>query len=196
MGLRPCSLVPEMYRDNSLIPSEAVRLAALGILAGGPCLYAALSGELRHFCERIVGPSLDLTGPSLELLRVEGLIESEAAGDAAETRTLRITEAGRRELKRLLTARLRGATGEFNKLVIALKMRFLDLLEPAERQGQIDLLVDTCEAELGRLSDLRRHLGDDASALAAWLDHDMAQIRERAAWFRGLAAGRQGGPRP
>ncbi|MBX6320640.1 MAG: hypothetical protein IRY94_02320 [Rhodospirillaceae bacterium] len=178
-----------MYRDNSLIPSEAVRLAALGFLARGPSSYAALSETVRQFCERIVGPSLDLTGPSLELLRVEGLIESEGAGDAAETRTLRITEAGRRELKRLLTARLRGATGEFNKLVIALKMRFLDLLDPAERQAQIDLLVDTCEAELRRLSDLRQRLDGETSALAAWLDHDMAQIRERAAWFRRLGAG-------
>jgi DNA-binding PadR family transcriptional regulator len=178
-----------MYKDQSLIPSEAVRLAALGILTQGPSSYAALSAEVRHFSDRIVGPSLDLTGPSLELLRVEGLIESDTSPAAPDNRILRITDAGRRELKHLMAARLRGATGEFNKLVIALKMRFLHLLEPPERQAQIDLLVDTCEAELKRLQDLRRHQGEERATLAAWLDHDIAQIEERATWFRRLASG-------
>ena len=35
---------------------------------------------------------------------------------------------------RLLGANLRGPLGEFNKLVIALKLRFLPLLEPAARR--------------------------------------------------------------
>ena len=51
-----------MYRDNTLIPSEAVRLLALGILAGTPTSYAELAREVRHFTGRIVGPSLDLVG--------------------------------------------------------------------------------------------------------------------------------------
>ena len=78
-------------------------------------------------------------------------------------------------------------TGEFNKLVIALKMRFMHLLDAAERQAQIDLLADTCEAELRRLHDLRQHHRTTPGTLSAWLDHDIAQIEQRAAWFRGLA---------
>ena len=65
-----------MYKDNSLIPSEAVRLAALGLLAKRPRVYADLARDIRHFTARIVGPSLDLLGPSLELLKIEGLIEA------------------------------------------------------------------------------------------------------------------------
>ena len=34
-----------MYRDNSLIPSEAIRLLALGILATGKWSYAQLASE-------------------------------------------------------------------------------------------------------------------------------------------------------
>ncbi len=49
-----------MYRDNSLIPSEAIRLLALGILAGGDKSYAELAGEVRHFVSHITGPSLEL----------------------------------------------------------------------------------------------------------------------------------------
>ena len=60
-----------MYRDNTLIPAEAVRLAALGSLVDGDKSYGDLAREIRFFVARIVGPSLDLLGTSLELLRLE-----------------------------------------------------------------------------------------------------------------------------
>ena len=53
-----------MYRDNTLIPTEAVRLAALGSLAEGDKQYAELASEIRYFVARITGPSLDLLGSS------------------------------------------------------------------------------------------------------------------------------------
>ena len=163
-----------MYRDNSLIPSEAVRLAALGSLAQAAKSYAALAGEVRHFAGRIVGPSL-------ELLRVEGLVEAEDGDDAP----MRITEAGRQELRRLLTAGLRGsAQAELNKLIIALKLRFLHLLDPVEQRLQAELLAEACEKELVRLDDLRGHHAGEAGHLVDWLDHDIAQVRARLAWFR------------
>src|SRR3546814_19854056 len=65
---------PAMYRDNTLIPSEAVRLLALGLLATRSMSYAELAREVRHFTGRIMGPSLDLVGAPLEVLKVEGLV--------------------------------------------------------------------------------------------------------------------------
>jgi len=174
-----------MYKDNSLIPTEAVRLAALGLLTEASRSYAELADEVRHFTSRIVGPSLDLIGPPIEVLRVEGLIES-AGGGAAADAILRITEAGKQELMRLLGANLRGPLGEFNKLVIALKLRFLQLLEPAARRLQAELLAEICERELTRLTDLRRHYDGRSDHLIDWLDHDIAQVRERLDWFRRL----------
>ena len=44
---------------------------------------------------------------------------------------------------------------DMSKLVIALKMRFLPMLEAGERRDQVDLLIDACELELARLSDLQ-----------------------------------------
>ena len=169
-----------MYKDNSLIPTEAARLAALGLLTEAPRSYAALADEVRHFTSRIVGPSLELIGPPIEVLRVEELIEA-AEGDDA---TLRITEAGRQELTRLLGANLRGPLGEFNKLVIGLKLRFLDVLEPAARRLQAELLTEICERELTRLTDLRRHYDGRSNHLVDWLDHGIGQLRDRRAWFR------------
>src|SRR5690554_5177782 len=112
-----------MYKDHSLIPAEALRLAALGMLAEAPRSYERLAADVRQFVSHIVGPSLDLIGAPLEVLRIEGLIAADpAAGDQS---ILQLTDKGRAELVRLLGATLRGSIGEFNKLVIAFKLRFL-----------------------------------------------------------------------
>ena len=193
-----------MYRDNSLIPSEAIRLLALGILATGERPYAALAHEVRHFVGHVVGPSLDLVGAPIEVLKVEGLIEEiapPAAGPAAETTPgtapepdheaappLRITEAGRAELTRLMTSNLRAPVSDINKLIITLKMRFLHLIEPAERRLQAEIMIEMCERQLARMTELRGHHVDAPGHLSAWLDHEIDQTRERLEWFRNLQA--------
>ena len=97
-----------MYKDNSLLPREAVRLAALGILAGGPMTYAALAAAVRNFTSRIAGPSLDLMGTSIELLRFEGLVETEETEtEEIPEAVLTLTDDGRSELIALLRAAVR-----------------------------------------------------------------------------------------
>ena len=162
-----------MYRDNSLIPSETVRLAALGLFTEGAKSYAELASEVRHLSARLVGPSLDLLGPSIELLKVEELAAP------IEGELLAITEKGRAELKRLLKASLRGPVGEVNKLIIALKLQFLGVLELEDRLLQVEMLAETFEQELARLNDLRAHLADRRGLLLDWLDHDIAQVGEK-----------------
>jgi hypothetical protein len=85
-----------------------------------------------------------------------------------------------------MTASLRGPLGEINKLLIALKMRFIDVLSPEERRLQADLLAEICEQELVRLNDLRAHHAGEPGYLLDWLDHDLGQIEARLAWFRAL----------
>jgi DNA-binding PadR family transcriptional regulator len=174
-----------MYKDNSLIPTEAVRLAALGTLQEGPRRYADLAAEVRGFVAHIVGPSLDLIGPPMELLRVEGLVAAANGGADAE---LQITPAGVDELKRLLGANLRGPIGEFNKLVIALKLRFLPVLDREGQKLQAELLAEICERELARLTNLRRQIDGRRDTLTDWLEHDIAQVTARLEWFRQLGA--------
>ncbi len=177
-----------MYRENTLIPSEAVRLLALGILASGERCYAALAGEVRHFTSHVVGPSLELVAPPLELLTVEGLIEAAEGGGAPDDAVLRLTEAGRAELERLLTANLRPPVKDINKLILALKMRFLHLLSPQDQHLQLEVLTDMSERELTRLTELRAHHQAEAGFLPAWLDHDTAETAARLEWFRELGA--------
>lgn len=171
-----------MFADSTLTPKEALRVCALGTVAAAPLRYSALAGSVRHFCSRVIGPSLDLMGMSIEMLRYEGLVEAVDGQGMEDDALLAITEAGRRELKILLTARLRPFS-DISKLVVALKFRFMHLLEPKERSAQIDMLLDVAEAELTRLEDLRQSCADEDQALLAWLDHDIEQSRQRLTWL-------------
>ncbi len=167
-----------MFRDNSLIPSEAIRLAALGFLAEGPRRYGELAAAIRHFTSCVAGPSLELMGTSLELLRYEGLASSD--GNAAgENAVLAITEAGRQALHALLKARPHAPLGDLNRLTILLKLRFLAVLSAGERQEQMALIAESVESELARLRDLRRTEDGTSLPFVAWLDHDIAVLEAR-----------------
>ena len=179
-----------MYRDNTLIPREAVRLLALGMLANDEMSYARLASEVRHFTAHVVGPSLDLVAPPIELLKVEGLVEAVEETDDDEQEILRVTDAGRAELAQLLKSNVRPGVNDINRLIITLKMRFLHLLEPGERRLQVEMIAEMFERQLARLSELRAHNGAGAGNLSHWLDHEIAQTRETVTWFEGLRAAR------
>jgi len=174
-----------MFADNTLTPKEAVRLCALGTVASAPMHYGELAGSVRHFTARVMGPSLDLMGVSIELLRYEGLVIAIDGSD--DDALLQITPAGQTELTALLTARLRPSS-DLSKLLIALKMRFLHLLPQGEQKAQIDLLAETFETELNRLLDLRDHHAADEGHLAGWLDHDIQMLEQRIQWLDAFAS--------
>jgi hypothetical protein len=97
--------------------------------------------------------------------------------------TLAITEDGMTELRALLRANMRSASSDLNKLVVALKFRFLHFLDAEEQSDQADILVEVCENELARLDDLRQHHAGDGGFLIEWLDHDIGELEARLAWL-------------
>jgi hypothetical protein len=185
IAVRPTERKAAMYRDNTLIPTEAIRLAALGLLAQSPRRHAELSREVRAFAARITGPSLDLFGSSLELLRFEGLVEPVAGG--SEDAPLVLTAAGWAALTTLLTASVRSPVDAVSKLILALKLRFLHLLPAADQAAQIAAMIDASETERARLADLRDRHADEPGHLSAFLAHDLAQVAARIEWLKGLA---------
>ena len=174
-----------MYADNTLTPKEATRLCALGMLGAQPIAYAQLAGAVRHFMSHLLGPSLDVLGTSIELLKYEGLVTADGEGDDA---LLAITDQGRDELKTLLTANVRAAANEFNNLIIALKFRFLHLLDRETQLTQVGLLLDANEIKLARLSELRKHHGGEPGFLTDWLDYEIARTGDRITWLEGMEA--------
>ena len=171
-----------MYRDNSLIPKEAIRMAALGALINSDRSYIDISTEVRQFSARIVGPSLDLLGTSIELLKLEGLIEVvENSGEDGEE-LLRLTKSGLQELKEYLKSTIRSGSSDLNKLVVALKLRFIEVLEPHERLDQLVGLQAMYQAERNRLQDLRKHKEWSAGLLPGLLDLELAVTDQRLSW--------------
>lgn len=174
-----------MYQDNSLLPREAVRLAALGTLAETPMSYAALAADVRNFASRVAGPSLELMGTSIELLRYEGLVRPVDGADATDTESeLTLTEDGHAELVQLLRAQLRPPLSDVNKLIVALKFRFLHLLPEDDQRVQLDMMIEACETDLARLLDLRGQHAEDNSNLIAWLDQEIGIVENRLEWLR------------
>jgi DNA-binding PadR family transcriptional regulator len=173
-----------MFRDNSLIPAEAVRLAALGFLAEAPRRYGDLAAEIRHFTGRIVGPSLDLMGTSLELMRFEGLIEAVDGEGMADNAVLRPTAAGRAALLALLKAQLRSPLADMNRLALFLKLRFLHHLSPEDQTAQRALVAEALEGERARFDELRHHPGAPV-VFGDWLAREVALLDDRIAWLRG-----------
>jgi hypothetical protein len=174
-----------MYLDNSLIPKEAIRLAALGTLARGPMSYADLSREVRQFAARIVGPSLDLLGTSIELLKFEGLI---APGDDDIEADLVLTDSGQHALYEYMTSSVRPGVTDLNKLVVALKLRFIDVLAGDEQRDQLEQLQAMYEGERVRLHDLAGHGEWQSGHLAAWIAMEITQVEGRIAWCQDLIA--------
>jgi len=172
-----------MYADNTLTPKEAVRLCALGTLALGPMRYSALVSSIRSFVSHMLGPSLDVMGPAIELLKYEGLIEPQGGIGMEDDAEFTVTDTGRDELRALLTANIRNSAMELNDLIIALKFRFLHLLDAADQRDQAELLMEACENELARLEDLRDRHSRDSGFLVRWLDHDIKQLEERLDWL-------------
>jgi hypothetical protein len=83
-----------------------------------------------------------------------------------------------------MTSRVRSQMTDLSRLVVALKLRFLDALAPAERRAQLEQLLAASEQDLARLRDLRAEhpRGDDM--LGDWLAQDIAQTEARIAWYR------------
>src|SRR5260370_1123575 len=106
------------------LPASAIRLRAFGLLAEAPRRYRALAADVRFLTSRIAGPSPELMGTSLELLRYEGLV-APVEGAGAEAPGLTLTASGRAALEGLLRANLRAPSTDLGKLGLALNLRFL-----------------------------------------------------------------------
>ncbi len=169
-----------MYSDNTLTPKETVRLCALGSLANETLSYVELANSIRYFIDRVQGPSIDVLGASVELLKYEGLI-SQMDDDNGR---LYLTKKGKLELNELLTADIRPNDASYNKLIEALKFRFLHLLEPEEKMHQADILIERIELEKLRLTDLNDLYKDDKSYFKVWLNQDIKNLSKRLHWLK------------
>ena len=178
-----------MLRDASLIPRDAIRMAALGALLGRDRPYSDIAREVRQFTARIVGPSLELLGSSIELLRLEGLLET-TTRHAQDEPVLRLTDAGLAALRDYLGADINPEASGHQRVLIALKLRFIDVLDAEEQLEQLRTLERINEAELVRLDDLLTRTEWHGGLLGDWLLSERDMAGRRAQWYRKVIDGR------
>lgn len=177
-----------MYPDNTLTPKEATRLCMLGILAFGPQTYGDVARSVRAFTGALMGPSLDVMASAIELLRLEGLVDIVDDTNDRDTTVLKISEAGKDDLIALMKSPIRENGGEHNRLIIALKIRFLHVLSSEDRREQIDNMIDAADAEIGRLSQLEQSQTGESDMFRAWVSQERASIEARSAWLEAIRA--------
>ena len=172
----------KLYRDNSLIPRETIKMAALGALIERARSYDDIANEVRSFISRIVGPSLELMGTSIELLKLEGLIETVNDNDEDDASLLQLSPLGLQELKEYLRSNLKSGGSELNKLVIALKLRFIDILDDDERRDQLLAIRDMYHNEKRRLEDLKNQTTWLTGFLLESIELDLFLVNKKIEW--------------
>jgi hypothetical protein len=100
---------------------------------------------------------------------------------------LRITDAGRKQFVNLMISGVRAPVSDVSKLIIALKMRFLHLLDQEDRLDQFELMREMSVAEAVRLRDLRDN--GTTEGFSEWLSFEIGQLESRIAWLDRLADG-------
>jgi DNA-binding PadR family transcriptional regulator len=177
-----------MYSDRTLLPKECLRLCALGTLAlsDKPISYADLANSVRHFMSHIMGPSLDMMGSSLQLLKLEGLVKEDTENGAFSDAQLSLTQSGHDKFIELMQGNLRDTSGELSRLIMALKMRFLHLLDDDIRIEQVEILQDVCELDLERVLALREEHADEAATFTGWLEMEVKRLEQKRDWLSSL----------
>jgi len=82
-----------------------------------------------------------------------------------------------------LTANIRATDSDHNKLIVALKFRYLHLLEKDQQRNQAHLLAERAETELVRLLDLRDHYAGEPGHLIDWLNREISELENRLVWL-------------
>ncbi|WP_238318339.1 hypothetical protein [Thalassospira australica] len=172
-----------------MLPKECLRLCALGTLAlsDKPISYPDLANSVRHFMSHIMGPSLDMMGSSLQLLKLEGLVKEDTANGTFSDAQLCLTDAGHAKFVELMQGNLRDTSGELSRLIMALKMRYLHLLDEDIRTEQLEILLDVCELDLERVLALRDEHANEAENFTGWLEMEVRRLEQKRDWLKSLS---------
>lgn len=176
LPLTPVAATPRPCPLGSRV-QDAIWLLFLGRTGAGAMEPTALVASVRHL-EPAFYPCLEVVCGCLEEMVSGGLLRHDAGG------WIDRTDAGRDALVALMTAPLAGLRTASGRVAVALRLEFLNQLDPTERPFVLRALRDAAARDLERLG---RTLEESGPA-AVWQAHEVAQLRADAALFAGLEA--------
>lgn len=170
----------------STTPKEATQLAILGIVARAPALGTEIVSLVKHIVGRAWQPTSDVIAVNLEELQARRMVTRADVGRDWDTTRYAITEDGRRVLNDLLQAPLPRSPVGPDSSAIALKVCFLDLLEPDEAAAQVSDLLDLYDREIRHSRDALARCACDWPHVPGWMELEVTRLVAERDWFRDL----------
>ncbi len=171
-------------------PKGATQLAILGVLARAPALGTEIVSLVKHIVGRSWQPTSDVIAVTLSELRRRGLVEPDGEGERSwDTTRYAVTDQGRQILDSLLRQPVGLTAAGLDTAGIALKVCFMDLLEPPAQAEQIDAIVAAYEAAIGHFRYAVERCACDWTYVSAWIAMDADRLERERDWFRSLKAG-------
>ena len=124
-------------------------------------------------------------GASLNMA-LEGLVKEDSGNAAFSDGQLILTQQGHDKFVELMQGNLRDTSGELSRLIMALKMRYLHLLDDDIRREQLEILQDVCELDLERVLALREEHANEASNFTGWLEMEVKRLEQKNDWLKSL----------
>ena len=170
----------------STTPKDATQLAILGVACRSPALGTEIVSLVKHIVGRAWQPTSDVIAVTLEGLLGHGLVERTDPGRDWDTTRYAITEEGRRLLHELLRAPLPPAPAALDGSAVALKVCFLDLLEPREQSEQIGDMLDRYELEIAHFREAVARCACEWTYVPGWMELEVTRLTAERDWFRSL----------
>lgn len=168
--------------DRLLSTTEYTILGIVG--KAGPCTTYAVMKELASSGSSYYKDRAGTTYPVVERLLKRGLIE---AGENRRSRKLRITIAGKEELKKWLTPPLPDHDVAHTLDLIRLRMYFLAALDEKQQELFVDRALDSLKRHLANTEELieqERAAGDRIGSLATL--GLLFETKARIAWLEAI----------
>lgn len=171
---------------TSTTPKDATQLAILGVVCRAPALGTEIVSLVKHIVGRAWQPTSDVIAVTLEGLLGHGLVRRADAGRDWDTTRYTITDEGRQVLHDLLRAPLPGSTAGLDGSAVALKVCFLDLLEPDEQSAQITEMLGRYDVEIAHFREALARCACEWTYVPGWMELEVARLTAERDWFRGL----------
>lgn len=171
---------------SSTDPKAATRLAILGVVCRAPTLGTMIVTLVKHIVGRAWHPTSDVIAQNLEELRNRALVRAGGDGRRWDTTSYEITDEGRALLDSLLRRPIEATASGIDPGAVALKVCFLDLLEPAAQREQIEGILALYDVEIGRFREAVMRCACDWAYVADWIELEIRRLTAEREWFEEL----------
>lgn len=173
--------------ERAMQPNDIVTLSVLGVVHSAPVPVDRIVEAAKEIAPDDWQPTAEMVLSVVRSAKERRWIDFDWGVPLSREPHLAITEIGRGVLRDLLTKPLPVAASGFARTCMAVKISFLDCLDPEARWSEIERLRD---AHIERLSVLRSKAArsrDRRACWRLWRDHEIDRLQWELSWLERFA---------